>query len=149
MTFLMKSYVIIFLLNFSAHAATSACGKTVSYLFKIDPKGNSTLVDPLSTKDEFCDEGRNEYNANYRIEILDKNKKMIYHKNIFMNTTTISEGISPKKDGTFKSTKIEFLGATRIVKFPNNEQMTSARFYKVRNLKTKEEQISEIIWPVE
>ena len=145
----MKSFVCILLLSLSAHATTSACGKTVSYLFKIDQLGNSTLVNPLITQDDFCDEGRNEFNANFRIDILDKNKKSIYYKNIFLNTTTISEGISPKKDGRFKSTKIEFLGAIRIVKFPHNDQIAAAKFYKIRNIKTKKELVSEIIWPKE
>jgi hypothetical protein len=150
-------YLIIFLSVLLIKSETSfsqelkkelgVCGKSLGAIFEVAKKSDTSLSTFTVREDEFCDNGRYEYNANYVIYLYNAKNQVVYDKYIYLNPFTISEEGDSKK-GTFKKTKIsKESGNSRIVNFPMTNEMGEIVAYKIKSLSNKKEtEIKKIKW---
>lgn len=110
------------------------CGKTMSTIFKKNPKSDPVLTYSVVKDDEYCDTGRYELNANYLISFYNAENKLIYDKHVFLNEHTFVEETSSK--GKFTKAQILPSQNSRIVKIPITKEMGEAQTYKIQSLAT-------------
>ncbi|NOT79670.1 MAG: hypothetical protein HOP07_11820 [Bacteriovoracaceae bacterium] len=125
------------------------CGKTMSTLMKFNQAGEPVLESAMviEANEEFCDGGRYEEHANYKIYLYDQNNTLVYDKLIFLNPLLVIEKLDDKKKGKFKSVKMIPHATSRIVKFPITKMMNSITSYKIQSIETKQStQIKKIDW---
>lgn len=121
------------------------CGKTMATILKLDPSAEPSLSFSVMNKDEYCDHGRYEENANFIIYIYNAKSELIYDKHVYLNEHTFLEETNPK--GEFKNTKILPSINTRIIKIPITKEMGEARSYKIESLiDDKTYKIKKIKW---
>jgi len=112
------------------------CGKMVSAVIKFDSEMNEAiLVKLFKSTEEFCDQGKNEYNANFNVSLLDSNKKLIEEKNIFMNKFTIYEELNKSDPSNFEKSKVLVKTQYKNIKFSINGDLNRLKYYKIISLK--------------
>lgn len=111
------------------------CGKSMGAILEISPEKEPLLLENIILeKEEFCDYGRYEKGANYKIFLYNTEEKLVYDKSVYLNPLTIREQTN-KKTGAFVKTKIEEKRSSRIVKFPIPKEMGEIAFYQIESIK--------------
>lgn len=123
------------------------CGKSMSAIFKIAPKGDPALSEAFLKDEEFCDNGRYEQGANFVVSLYNAQDKLVYDKYIYLNPMVFHEGLDKKDTGKFVKTKITENDNSRIVKFPVSKEMGEVTKYKIQSLSDKKTyEIKTIKW---
>lgn len=112
------------------------CGKTMGVVLDIKPKSDPTLLNPLLTEADFCDNGRYEQEANFVIFLYNAKDQLVYDKRVFLSTLVVQETVD-KKTGEFTKAKLIAGANSRIVKFPITQEMGEIKFYKIESLDNK------------
>jgi hypothetical protein len=113
------------------------CGKTMDGILEISPKKNPVLSNASIKKEEFCDNGRYELNANYVIYLYNAKDQLIYDKHVFLNPIVYHEELD-KKSKAFKKVEFQKGSNSRIIKFPITNEMGAVSAYKIKSLSTLE-----------
>lgn len=130
--------ITFFLLSdsFSAEAQSADCGKLLNSVLKYDPvTKKADFLNFFFIDEDFCDAGKNEYNANFKIVLYDKSNAVLSQKLVFLNTMTVLEPLNGKNSAFLKS-KIIRGPQYRNVKFAvKNKEIAGA--YKIYSLGDK------------
>ena len=127
------------LLMFSVQAdEINGCGKLNSAVLEFNFEKKEASMDALSSSEvDFCDQGLNELNANFQILLLNKNKKIVNKKSIFINMITVLEGSTSKSEMVFGHTKFSDKPQYRNIKFSiiKNANPTSYKIISIADQK--------------
>ena len=118
--------------SFATDKKASSCGSLLSTVIKFDPEKNQASFEEFHfLNEEFCDQGTNEVNANFELQLFDKSQKLFNQKNIFLNTIEIHENMNPKSPNDFKSHKFIKKPQYRVVKFSLEVPGDQVATYKI------------------
>ena len=119
-------------LSIGVQAQSSAeCGKLLNSLVKYDPASKKVSFEKFFfTQESFCDLGTNEINANFELNLFDKNKVLLNMKSVYLNTSTVGELLKPKTS-LFLKNKIIITPQYRNIKFSILVGQESIASYKV------------------
>lgn len=114
------------------------CGKSVNAVLKLNPKTKSASIEKaFITKEELCDEGRYEINANLRVILRNSEGLMVYDKQVFLNPHTLIETTRSATSTEFGDHKIKDDPTYRVVKFPLAESMGDFKSYEIQGYPDK------------
>lgn len=134
----MKGLVFFHLIFFSIGPAFGNCGRLVNALLVYDSSKASASFDEFTfTQEEFCDGGKNELNANLEVQLIDKNKKILAAKNIYINPFSIVESLGKKNFGTIEKNFIHREQQYRNVKFSVTAPASQVAHYRIFSLLDK------------
>lgn len=96
MKFILKLQLLfLVLIPLNGHTVSKNCGNLLGTYFKLTSDGQVTLDRSQFSKTHFCDEGQDEFNANFKFELLDAGK-IITSKNVFIPEKVFHEILEPK-----------------------------------------------------
>lgn len=124
-------FVILFSLRPRETQAAPSCGKLVNSLMKYDPaKKSCSFENFYFSEGPFCDTGTKEINANFDVQLIDKEGKVHNFKSVYLSTLTVIEPLKSKA-GEFGKNKVLLTPQFRNVKFSLMGNKASVVSYKI------------------
>lgn len=130
-------FFLVLIITSTAYNASAACGGLLGTYFKLEPNGKVSADETSYSKSEFCDEGQNELNSNFKIQLLIDGKK-ITEKNVFISERSFIETHDKKTGNVALVKKAKQQDVHALVKFSiPNTSSTAIQYqvYKISNNK--------------